>query len=105
MKDLDVFLSPLAAKKLEITLDQIRDYWSERIKDEFLDRFKSKVVQISRFPESISQSTKQDGLFKAVVDRNTSFIYRINKDSIEIITVFDNRQNPDDIEAEIKEVL
>jgi hypothetical protein len=63
VKDLKVFLSPLAAKKLEITLDQIRDKWSERIKDEFLDRFKSKVVQISRFPRSARQSTKQKGLF------------------------------------------
>ena len=81
MKDLKVFLSPLAAKKLEDTLDHIRHSWFEQVKDEFLERF------------------------KAVVDRNTSFIYRIKKDSIEIITVFDNRQNPDDIESEIKEVL
>jgi len=57
MKDLKVFLSPLAAKKLEDTLDHIRQSWSERIKDEFLERFKGKVVQISRFPKSARQST------------------------------------------------
>jgi len=50
MNEMKVFLSPLAAEKLEKTVNHIRDNWSERIKDEFLERFKSKVDQIRRFP-------------------------------------------------------
>ena len=105
MKNLRVFLSPLAAQKLEGTWTYIECSWSEKVKDEFLERFKLKVVQISRFPESAQQSILEKGLFRAVVDQNTSFIYRRKEDSIEIITVFDNRQNPDEIESEIKEIL
>ena len=77
MKEMNVFLSLLAAEKLERTVNQINENWSERIKNEFLERFKSKVNQINRFPKSSRQSIKQKGLYKAVVDQNTPFYYRI----------------------------
>ncbi|TVR39825.1 MAG: type II toxin-antitoxin system RelE/ParE family toxin, partial [Cryomorphaceae bacterium] len=40
--------------------------------------------------------------FKCVVTKQTSFYYRIINDEIEIISISDNRQDPDRIEDELK---
>jgi hypothetical protein len=42
------------------------------------------------------------GLYKCVVTKQSSFYYRIRNNEIEIITLFDNRQNQSKIFEEIK---
>ncbi|NLP59458.1 type II toxin-antitoxin system RelE/ParE family toxin, partial [Lutibacter sp. B1] len=44
------------------------------------------------------------GLFKCVVTKQTTFYYRIKfeREEIEIITVFDTRQDPNKLENDIK---
>jgi len=34
---------------------------------------------------------------KAVVQKNLTFFYRFQRDQIDILKVWDNRQNPDDL--------
>lgn len=41
-------------------------------------------------------------LYKCIVDKHSSFYYRIINKDIEIITLIDNRQNPEKVAEEIK---
>jgi hypothetical protein len=76
--------------------------WSLKSRNNFLLKVKQAFNQISEQPKSCIESKEFKGLFKCVVSKQTSFYYRIIKDEIEIITLIDNRQDPKEIEREIK---
>jgi len=54
-------------------------------------------------PDSCPKSSEFDNLYKCVVTKQTTFYYRIleEKNEIEIITVFDTRQNPDKLKEDL----
>ncbi|WP_442845354.1 hypothetical protein [Leeuwenhoekiella sp. H156] len=66
--------------------------------------FKERIEQISINPESCPKSNEFGGIYKCVVSKQTSFYYRIlfNRREIEIITIFDTRQNPDKLNKQLK---
>jgi len=99
-----VFLSELAENKLLKLNDYLLENWSLNVKNDFIKKLTSKIDQISEQPESCPQSSEFKGLFKCVVTKQTTLYYRINLDrnEIEIITIFDTRQNPDKLEKDIK---
>lgn len=99
-----VFLSELAESKLSQLLDYLLQNWDYKIQQKFLKKITDKINQIVKHPESCSQSAVQKGIFKCVVSKQTTFYYRINyqNQEIEIITFFDTRQNPDNLNPEIK---
>lgn len=45
-------------------------------------------------PKSCPESEEFKGLHKCVVTKHNSLFYRITDDEIEVITLFDNRQDP-----------
>lgn len=86
-----IFLSPTAEKKLILLSDFLIEKWGMNARNKFF----------SKQPKSCIQSEKFPNLFKCVVTKQTSFFYRILENEIEIITVFDTRQNPDELVKEI----
>lgn len=48
--------------------------------------------------------TESEGIFKNVVSKQTSYYYRIQNLDIEIITLTDNRQNPEKIAKELEKL-
>lgn len=100
---MEVFLSEQA----EIKLLQLNNYllhkWNLKVRDEFIEKLTKKIDQISILPESCPQSKGYEGLYKCVVTKQTTFYYRIlfDKNEIEIITLFDTRQNPDTLNKEV----
>jgi plasmid stabilization system protein ParE len=99
-----VFLSELAESKLLQLNDYLLEKWNLKVRNDFIKKFTSKVNQISVQPESCPQSSKYKGLYKCVITKQTTFYYRIIsvKNEIEIITVFDTRQNPNKLEIDVK---
>ena len=103
MKPLKILLSPLAILKIDLILEYLDNEWSEKERESFLQNFTGKATQITLFPKSCPESKLKRGLYKGIVDKHISFYYRITVDRIEIITVFDNRQNPDLIKLEMED--
>ena len=73
-----------------------------KTKNDFIDRLDKKFIQISSQPKSCPQSLEIKGLRKSVLDKRTSFFYRINSNSIEVLTIFDNSQSPENIQQSVK---
>jgi plasmid stabilization system protein ParE len=99
-----VFLSELAENKL-LKLNQfLLENWNLKVRNDFIEKLTSKIKQISHQPHSCPESSTYQGLFKCVITKQTTFYYRlnINKKEIEIITVFDTRQNPEVLDKDIK---
>jgi hypothetical protein len=55
-------------------------------------------------PESCPKSKELGGIYKCVVTQQTTFYYRIlaDKKEIEIITLFDTRQDPDKLKGQLE---
>lgn len=99
-----VFLSELAENKLLKLSDFLLENWNLKVRNDFIKKLTSKIDQISEQPESCAQSSEFKGLFKCVITKQTTFYYRINldKNEIEVITVFDTRQNPNKLGKDIE---
>jgi plasmid stabilization system protein ParE len=57
----------------------------------FLDKTEKIVEQIEIFPLSFPLSEQNPRLHKAVINKNTSLLYRIRQDEIELLFFWDNR--------------
>lgn len=100
---LHVHLSHLADRKLTLLLDYIESEWSKNVRDRFLEDMLDSFNRIAHHPESCPKSSEFPNLYKCVVSEQTSYFYRINISDIEIITVFDNRQDPISIATILEE--
>ena len=98
-----VFLSELAERKLLKLSEYLLDNWNLKTRDKFIEKLTEKIEQISKQPESCPQSSEFKGLYKCVVTKQTTLYYRISRElnEIEIITIFDTRQNPDKLSKDI----
>ncbi|WP_456439503.1 type II toxin-antitoxin system RelE/ParE family toxin [Psychroserpens sp.] len=100
---MNVFLSELAETKLLKLSEYLLENWNLKTRDKFIEKLTEKIKQISLQPQSCPQSLEFKGLYKCVVTKQTTFYYRISikLKEIEIITVFDTRQNSDELKKEI----
>ncbi len=98
-----VFLSELAETKLLKLSEYLLENWNLKTRDKFISKLTEKIKQISIQPDSCPKSTEFKNLYKCVVTKQTTFYYRIQSDrkEIEIITIFDTRQNPDKLKKDI----
>lgn len=64
---------------------------------EFMDKTEAALGQISGFPES-GTPTQKDTVRKKVINKQTSVLYQIYEEAIELLHFWDNRQNPENLE-------
>ncbi|MXN90858.1 type II toxin-antitoxin system RelE/ParE family toxin [Flavobacterium sp. Sd200] len=96
------YFSPLAEKKLLLLFNYLIDEWSVKVKDNFRLQLDEKLYQVSEFPESCIKSKHFYNLHLCIVTKQTSFLYRIKNNEIEVVTVFDNRSSFKSITKEIR---
>jgi plasmid stabilization system protein ParE len=95
------YLSPIAEYKLLKVLEYIENEFGSKSKTKFLKILSDSIRNIELNPLSCPE-TELKGIFKNAVTKQTSFYYRILKQEIEIITITDNRQNPEMILQELE---
>ncbi len=91
----NVLLSRRAENNLEKLFAYLSEQWSERITSEFILKLERSIELIKEYPESFPESTRKPGLHKCVVTKHTSLYYRFDSQHIRILTIWDNRQNPE----------
>jgi plasmid stabilization system protein ParE len=98
-----VTLSNLAEFKLLKLYNYLTENWSLQIKNDFHKKLVLKIEQIKGNPYSCVKSFENKGLYKCVVTKQTTFYYRVlkNKKELEIITIFDTRQNPNKLKKDL----
>lgn len=100
---MNVFLSKSAEEKLLKLTEYLLENWGLKAKKDFINKLTEKIDQIALQPQSCPQSSAFKNLYKCVVTKQTTFYYRISAvpKAIEIITIFDTRQNPSKLTNEI----
>lgn len=92
-----VVLTKRASFRLEELFNYLETKWSEKVKNDFVNKFENAIYQIRKYPEIAPKSNAIPGLHRYIVSKQTSIIYRIDEKSITIVTIFDNRMDPDNL--------
>ena len=93
----EVILSAVAKKKLEQLLNYLEEEFSQSIKFNFISALEKVLKRVTQYPESFPRSLKMKSVRKCLIGKHTIMFYRFNKNRIEILTLFDNLQNPDNM--------
>lgn len=98
-----VSLSNLATSKLIKLYNYLTENFSLQTKNDFHKKLTLKIKQISHYPFSCIVSIENKGLYKCVLTKQTTLYYRVlqNQQEIEIITIFDTRQNPNKLQKDL----
>lgn len=90
----EIIITQKASIKLDSILDYLQTEWSEKVKTDFISKLEKTFEQIQKYPNSYKKSQKIKGLHLVIVSKQISYFYRFDKKTITIITFFDNRMNP-----------
>lgn len=96
-----VLVSKTAEKKLEGLFEFLIEKWSFKVKSEFVKKLDRNIEIIKNNPEGFPESENKAGLHKCVITKQTTLYYRYDDDKIVIVTLFDTRQNPEDLKKEL----
>jgi plasmid stabilization system protein ParE len=92
-----VFWTDHAISELKDTLDYLEEKWTERELSNFSEELDNTIELISKNPDLFRVSKKKEEVRMAVVARYNNLYYRTKNDSVEILSLFSNRQDPDKI--------
>lgn len=96
-----VVISRTVEKKLEKLFEYLIKEWSVKVKNDFVTKLDSTIEIIKNQPEIFPESKKGKGLRKCVITKQTTLYYRYSTKQINIVTLFDTRQNPNKLDKEI----
>ena len=98
----EIKLSKRTMRKLDSLLVYLEEEWSIKVKHEFVLKLDKSLKQIQKLPDSFPESEKIRGLRKCVLTKQTTLFYKYSETTIDVITIFDNRQNPKSLKKETK---
>jgi len=91
----EIIWSPLAKKDLDNILGYLNKNWSNKIALNFIDILEDLLWQIAINPKQFPIINENLKVRKCVVTKHNSLYYKQNNDRIEVLRLFDNRQDPD----------
>jgi len=84
-----------ALSELSDTIKYLEENWTVSELIQFANAVDKTLEIISRHPDIFPTFNTGRKIRKAVVDQNNTLYYRIAEDSIQILSVFGTRQNPE----------
>ncbi len=83
-----------AIKNLKGIIDYLENRWSEREIRKFAQLLDKQLNLIKSNPFLFAESEKSNGLRKSVLSKQITIYYSVLNREIRVVTLFDNRQNP-----------
>lgn len=90
-----IFWTIRAREKLKGIYNFIVKIWNYKIADEFINKLNYRLIILSYFPNIGQKSKKKKNVRRYIISEQISVFYKIDDNRIIILTLFDNRQNPD----------
>jgi plasmid stabilization system protein ParE len=95
MDDVKIIWSERALAEYEDLVDYLWEEWGEQITMRVLNSLDAAITKIKNHPEHYPVVIKIKLIRRHVFSPQTSIFYRVKNEDIEIVSLFDNRQNPD----------
>ena len=90
-----VFWSSEALKNMETIFLYLEENWTQRELRKFAKQLDKQIKLIQRNPFLFEKSERSIDLRRSVLNKQITIYYRIKFSEIQILTLFDSRQNPD----------
>ena len=90
----EIIWSPLAEKDLGNILEYLSEKWNQKVIIRFLNKIDLATDQISKVPNQYPIINKKLQVRKCVVTKQNSLFYREIEKQIEILRLYDTRQDP-----------
>jgi plasmid stabilization system protein ParE len=91
----NIIWSPLSKDDVANILVYLEKEWSSKIASRFLDILDLIILQIARNPKQFPVIYHKMNVRKCVITKHNTLFYRYKNKRIEILRIFDTRQNPD----------
>lgn len=88
-----VIWSPQSENDFSNILDYLIEHWDRVVAEKFIDITDELINQISRNPKQYPIIQKYKKIRKSVITKHNSLYYRDGKEFIEILRIYDNRQD------------
>ncbi len=89
-----VIWSPQSENDFSDILEYLAQNWNKRIVLKFIDIVDELINQISSNPKQFPIIQKQKKIRKCVITKHNSLYYREIKEFVDILRIYDNRQDP-----------
>ena len=96
-------LSGRTERKLNKLLEYLETEWSEKVKKDFVAKLDNSLEKIKQYPESFPHTDLVTGLHKCVITKQTTIYYMYDDTNVYVVTLFDNRQDPQKLKQETKD--
>ncbi len=91
----NIYWTDHAKSELKQTLVYLENNWTEKEIKNFIQQLEHVLELISKNPKISPASGKKKQVYKAVIARYNNLYYRTQGNTIQILSLFSNRQNPD----------
>jgi plasmid stabilization system protein ParE len=89
-----IIWSPLSVADYSSILNYLQVNWDDKVVLRFIDISDEIFKQISLHPKQYPLINKKNKVRKCVLTKHNTIYYRERKDYIDILRIFDSRQNP-----------
>ena len=93
--------SKLAEDDFSSILDYLYENWNIKVVNKFIDLSDKLIYQISKNPNQYPIINNTIRIRKGVITKHSSLYYRINRNKIEILRIYDNRQDPNKLKFDL----
>ena len=90
----NVIWSPAAEKDLETVLNYLQSKWSNQILNRFINKIDDNIGLIIVDPKIFPLINEKLKIRKSVITKHNTLYYRETPKSIQIVRLFDSRQDP-----------
>ena len=91
---LKIFWTNRASKNFDIVLEYLEGEWGDQVTKKFIKDVYDFLELLVEFPEIGSIENNEKGIRGFTLIKQMNIFYRITKEKIIILGLFDNRQNP-----------
>lgn len=96
----EIIWSPLAEKDLGYVLQYLSRNWNQRVINHFLNKIDIATNQIAQTPNLYPIINRKFQVRKCVVTKQNTLFYREVEKRIEILRLYDTRQDPIELKFE-----
>jgi plasmid stabilization system protein ParE len=93
-----IIWSPLAENDFNSILDYLQKNWDDKVVLDFVEITERLIAQISINPKQFPLIDKVKNVRKCVLTKHNTLFYRDIQENINVLRLFDNRQDPRKIE-------
>ncbi len=86
-----------ASANLDSIIEYLQNRWTEREIGRFFKKLDKRIDLISRNPHAYPVVDKRINIRRSVLSKQTTIYYEIKPDMVVILSLFDNRQDPDSL--------